>query len=219
MSFNYCSFRAGVHSASGSIGQGELSTSSPILSEIVAAWRLEGSVGRGVAWGKFSSRSSLAKRKGGTASSGHLPNLELEVFGIHCSPKETLWSIKKQFLTAGDHYAEHSVGHATAAILPEDGNVFGTAFGAFVPLTLSPSLLLPLAFQIAARKTCKWKRRGPPWAQATLRAGVRIFLWINSPATPPGPEGSLRCWELCTCPQQETLSATSVSRCKQRGQV
>lgn len=129
------------------IGQGELSTSFPILSEIVAAWRLKGSMGRGVAWGKFSPRSSLAKHKEGTASSGHLQNLELEVFGIHCSPKEMLWSIKKQFLTAGDHYAEHSVGHATAAILPEDGNVFGTAFGAFVPLMLSPSLLLPLAFK------------------------------------------------------------------------
>lgn len=132
-------------------------------------------MGRRVAWGKLSPRIFLAKHREGTASSGHLQNLELEVFGIHCSPKEMLWSIKKQFLTAGDHYTEHSIGHATAAILPEDGNVFGTAFGAFVPLMLSPSLLLPLAFQIAARKTCKWKRRGPPWAQATLRIEVQIF--------------------------------------------
>lgn len=161
MSFNYCGFRTGVHWASGSIGQGELSTDSPIPSEIAAVWRLEGSTGRGVAWGKFSLRSSLAKPSAeGTASSGHLQNLELEVFGIYCSPEEMLWSIKKRFLTAGDHYAKHSIGHATAAILPEDGNVFGTAFGAFVPLMLSPSLLLPLIFQIAARKNLQVKEEG-----------------------------------------------------------
>ena len=77
------------------------------------------------------------------------------MFGIYCSPEEMLWSIKKRFLAAGDHYAEHSIGHAAAAILPEDGNVFGTVFGAFVPLMLSPSLLLPLIFLIAARKTCE----------------------------------------------------------------
>lgn len=48
----------GVHLALGKIGQGELSTSSPILSEILAARRLQGSVGRGVARGKFILRSS-----------------------------------------------------------------------------------------------------------------------------------------------------------------
>lgn len=47
MSFNYCGFRAGVHLALGSIGQGELSTSSPILSEIAAAQSLKGSMGKG----------------------------------------------------------------------------------------------------------------------------------------------------------------------------
>lgn len=156
MSFNYRDFRIGVHWALRSIGQGELSADSPIPSEIAAVRRLEGSAGRGAVWGKFSLRSSLAKPSAeGTASSGHLRNLELEVFGIYCSPDEMLWSIKKRFLTAGDHYAEHSVGHAAAAILPEDGNVFGTVVGTFVPLMFSSSLLLPLIFQIAARKTCK----------------------------------------------------------------
>lgn len=105
--------------------------------------------------GEIQPQEFLGKAVEGTASSGHLRNLELEVFGIYCSPKETLWSIKKRFPTAGGHYAEHSVEHATAAILPEDGNVFGTGFGAFVPLMLYPSFLLPFIFQIAARKTCK----------------------------------------------------------------
>lgn len=95
-------------------------------------------------------------------SSGHLRNLEPEVFGIYCSPEEVLWSIKKRFLAAGDHYGKHSVGHAAAATLPEDGNVFGSEFGASVPLMLSPSLLLPLIFQVAARRTYK-RKGGRPW--------------------------------------------------------
>lgn len=85
-------------------------------------------------------------------SSGHLQNLEPEVFGIYCSPEEVLWSIKTWFLAAGDHYGKHSIGHTTAAMLPEVGNVFGSEFGAFVPLMPSPSLLLPSIFQIAAKK-------------------------------------------------------------------
>lgn len=177
MPFNYCGFRAGVHLALGRVGQGELSTSSPIPSEIVAAQRLKGGVARGVARGKFIPRSSLAKHKEGTASSGHLQNLELEVSGIHCSPKEMLWSIKKQFLTAGDHYTEHSVGHATAATPPEDGNVFGTAFGAFVPLMLSPSLPPPTpCFSNCCKKNLQVEEEGPSMGTAMLRAGVQIFL-------------------------------------------
>lgn len=165
MSSNYRGVRTGVHRALRSIGQGEPSAHSPIRSEIAAVWRLEGSAGRGLAWGKFSLGSSLAKQSvEGTASSGHLRNLDLEVFGIYCSPEEMLWSIKKRFLTAGDHYAEHSVGHAAAAILPEDGNVFGTVFGAFVPLMLSPPSSCPLFFKLLQEKPASGKGGGPPWA-------------------------------------------------------
>lgn len=159
----------------------------PIPSKTAAVWRLESSMGRGVAWG-----NSLAKPFAeGTTNSGHLQNLELEVFCIYCSPEEMLWSIKKWFLTAGDHYTEHSVGHATAAILPEDGNVFGTAFGEFVPLMLSPSLLLPVLFKMLQEKLASEGIGGHPWAKATLRVGVKIFLWSNTPASSPGAEQSL----------------------------
>lgn len=102
--------------------------------------------------GEIQPQEFLGKAVEGTASSGHLRNLDLKVFGIYCSPEEMLWSIKKQLPAAGGHYTERSVEHATAAILPEDGNVLGTLFGA---LMLSPSFLLPFIFQIAARKTCK----------------------------------------------------------------
>lgn len=61
MSFNYCGFGAGVHLASVSIGQGELSTSSPILSEIVAAWRLKG---RGAGTGEIQPQEFLGETQG-----------------------------------------------------------------------------------------------------------------------------------------------------------
>lgn len=77
---------------------------------------------------------------------------------------------KKQLLTAGDHYTKGSAGHAAAAILPEDGNGFGTAFGAFVPLILSPSLLLPLSKLLQAEPASE--RGDSPWTKASLRVGV-----------------------------------------------
>lgn len=216
MSFNYCGFRCAFGFGENWARRAQHQLSHPEWDS--CCLEAAGQRGQRGGTGEIHPQELLAKHRDGTASSGHLQNLELEVFGIHCSPKEMLWSIKKQLLTAGDHYTEHSVGHATAAILPEDGNVFGTAFGAFVPLMLSPSLLLPFAFQIAARKTCKWKRRGPPWAQITLRAGVQIFLWINFTAADLGPEGSLRCWELCTCiSKRHSLPHLSHSASKQDG--
>lgn len=151
MSFNYRGFRTGVHRARRSIGRGELSADSPVPREVAAVRRLEGSAGRGLAWGKFSLGTSSVE---GTASSGHLRNLEPEVFGVYCSPEETLWSIKKRFLAAGDHYAEHSVGHAAAAILPEDGNVFGTVFWSICSInafSLPPSSC-PLFFKLLQEK-------------------------------------------------------------------
>lgn len=109
MSLNYRGSRMGVRGASDLLGE---------QSTAVRGWRAVG-----------------GERKS-SPSSGHLQNLELEVFGIYCSPEEVLWSIKKRFLAAGDHYGKHSIGHAAAATLPEDGNVFGSEFGAFVPLML-----------------------------------------------------------------------------------
>lgn len=61
MPFNYRGFGTDVQWALRSIGQEEMGADCAILSEIAAVRRPESCRGRGVMWGKFSLRSSLAK--------------------------------------------------------------------------------------------------------------------------------------------------------------
>lgn len=137
-------------------------------------------------------------------SSGHLQNLEPEVFGIYCSPEEVLWSIKTWFLAAGDHYGKHSIGHTTAAMLPEDGNVFGSEFGAFVPLMPSPSLLLPSIFQIAAKKNLKGSVIGPVWHMRNRKSMILPQVTREAGSNLRNHEASA--WGSTGCEQRSSLS-------------